>query len=162
MPFYCTPQRRRIEFFFAGRAPRRGYRGDVFESHQNRPGFALVDTSGTWPASAVAASLLPERETRADWFAEAMANSEFCFSPLGQHEVPPYVIRITRTGTSASTSSSICERVVLRPAPIGLLRRWQIRSFVSRRLGSTRYPLMLYELLVRVRVLVLVVAYANM
>jgi len=29
-PFYCTPQRRRIEFFFAGRAPRRGYRGDVF------------------------------------------------------------------------------------------------------------------------------------
>ena len=28
-------QRRRIEFFFAGRAPRRGYRGDVFQSHKH-------------------------------------------------------------------------------------------------------------------------------
>ena len=79
--------RRRHRLFFAGRATKGGDRGDMFRLHQAASGFLLHDTSGLdfHPRPKSLPSLANESR-RPDFFARAMANSDFCFSPLGQSD----------------------------------------------------------------------------
>ena len=74
---------RRWKLFFAGRSTLGGGRGEFFKHHQQRFGFAIRDTTGRYLSSPALEQLINESTA---WFAEAMANSDFCLSPLGQTE----------------------------------------------------------------------------
>ena len=69
--------RRPTLLFFAGRA-HKGLRSALFMHHVNRTGFCLHDTSGSHKSvdDASAAS-------ESNWLPRMMAESSFCFSPLG-------------------------------------------------------------------------------
>ena len=74
--------RRRWRLFWAGRATKGGARGDLFRFHSARSGFLLHDTSGRFPSSPGAENASAD----ATFFPRAMANSDFCLSPLGQSD----------------------------------------------------------------------------
>ena len=82
--------RRRIRFFFAGRAPKGGVRDALFKHHHHRPDYLLHDTAGGYgDAPALSPRHATARLANAsdpDFLPRAMANSDFCFSPLGQSD----------------------------------------------------------------------------
>lgn len=87
--------RRPLQLFWAGRASgRKGFRGDLYRFHTDAAtntlpgGWLLRDTSGKHtPSSAAADAFYSTRggrtSPRVGWFSEAMASSDFCYSPPG-------------------------------------------------------------------------------
>ena len=79
---------RRVKFFWAGASrSNKGIRGSVIKYHANRSGFLLRDTSATGHLRHLVDNIdIPEVHSKSAFIASAMANSDFCFSPLGQSQ----------------------------------------------------------------------------
>ena len=86
-------RRRRIQFFWSGfSGGTKGFRGSLFRHHFNRSRWLIRDTSPDGRRKGRASAVdIPEHlgltgaHEDPSWFARSMANSDFCYSPLGQH-----------------------------------------------------------------------------